>query len=103
MRDLDLEATEYKPDAATSFENNLILKWYPERIVKSTGQIGSLLELGIGHGYTAELFNKYCERHVIVDGAPSVIESFKKAHPNLDIEIFDSYFEGFGFSHLRYN
>ena len=95
MRDLDLEATEYKPNAATSFENNLILKWYPERVVKRTGHIGSLLELGIGHGYTAELFNKYCERHVIVDGAPSVIESFKNEHPNLDIEIFEAYFEEF--------
>ena len=57
-------ATEYKADAATSFENNLILKWYPERVVKNTGHIRSLLELGVGHGYTAELFNKYCDRHV---------------------------------------
>jgi SAM-dependent methyltransferase len=95
VRDLDLEATEYTADAATSFENNLILKWYPERVVKITGHIGSLLELGVGHGYTAELFNKYCDRHVIVDGAPSVIESFTNAHPQLDIEIFESYFEEF--------
>jgi len=95
MRNLDLEATEYQPDAATSFENNLILKWYPERVLKSTGPIGSLLELGIGHGYTAELFNKNCDRHVIVDGAPSVIEQFRDAHTHLEIEIFESYFENF--------
>ena len=55
---LDAVTSEYRPSAATAIENDLILNWYPERIVRRFGSVGSILELEVGHGYTPGLFNE---------------------------------------------
>ncbi|BAQ65658.1 bifunctional 2-polyprenyl-6-hydroxyphenol methylase/3-demethylubiquinol 3-O-methyltransferase UbiG [Geminocystis sp. NIES-3709] len=89
-----MESSEYtQPNAATHLENDLILHWYPKRICTRFGWAESLLELGLGHGFTAELFAKSCSRHVIVDGASAVIDQFKGNHPTFQGEIVLSYFE----------
>lgn len=95
MKDLNTVASEYKPNAATEIENNLILRWYPQRIISRFGEVDSLLELGLGHGFTAEIFNKCCKRHVILDGASSVIAQFKSNHPDFTGEIVETYFEDY--------
>ncbi|MEI3855266.1 MULTISPECIES: class I SAM-dependent methyltransferase [Ensifer] len=92
---LDNVASEYLPNAVTSIENNLILNWYPQRMVERFGKCQSLLDLGIGHGYTPHLFNKVCDRHVIVEGSQFVIDLFKKNSPDFSGEIVFSYFEDF--------
>ena len=73
MNKLDKVSSEYKPGSATEIENNLILNWYPKRVLDrlSGESTRSLLELGIGHGYTTALFNGYFERHVVIDGSPA--------------------------------
>lgn len=93
MEDLNAVASEYRPNAATEIENNLILHWYPKRILTRFNFVDSLLELGLGHGFTAELFAKACRRHVIVDGASVVIDQFKQAHPDFTGELVLDYFE----------
>ena len=80
---LDAVATEYRPDAATAIENDLILNWYPERIIRRFGSVGSILELGIGHGFTPGLFNAACERHVIIEGSQFVHRSVQDEKPGL--------------------
>ena len=92
---LDAVATEYRPDAATAIENDLILNWYPERIIRRFGSVGSILELGIGHGFTPGLFNAACERHVIIEGSQFVIDQFKTKSPDFKGEVVFSYFEEF--------
>jgi SAM-dependent methyltransferase len=92
---LDAVATEYRPDAATAIENDLILNWYPERIIRRFGSVGSILELGIGHGFTPGLFNAACERHVIIEGSQFVIDQFKTKSPDFQGEVVFSYFEEF--------
>lgn len=94
-RDLDAVASEYKPNAATEIENNLILNWYPDRIIQRMGHVERLLELGLGHGFTAERFNAACTEHIIVDGAPSVIEQFHHTHPHFSGSIVEAYFEDY--------
>lgn len=97
MNKLDKVSSEYKPGSATEIENNLILNWYPKRILERLGHKsqGSILELGIGHGYTTALFNDYFERHVVIDGSPAVIEQFRENYSLDSIEIVESYFETF--------
>jgi len=92
---LDAVTSEYLPNAATAIENELILNWYPERIIKRIGHCGSLLELGIGHGFTPSRFNAACDRHVIVEGSEVVISSFRGKQPDFSAEIVFSYFEDF--------
>jgi SAM-dependent methyltransferase len=94
---LDRVSSEYRPGSATEIENNLILNWYPGRILKRLDKdsIGSILELGIGHGYTTTLFNEHFDRHVVIEGSAAVIKQFRKDTPLESIEIVESYFEDF--------
>lgn len=92
---LDAVTSEYLPNAATAIENDLILNWYPERIIRRFGSVGSILELGIGHGYTPGLFNAACDRHVIIEGSQLVIDLFKEKSPDFAGEVVFSYFENF--------
>lgn len=93
INDLNAVASEYRPNAVTELENDLILHWYPKRIIARFKQTGSLLELGLGHGFTAELFSQSCSKHVIVEGASVVIDQFTKKHPKFSGEIVLDYFE----------
>ncbi|MGU3494605.1 class I SAM-dependent methyltransferase [Xanthobacteraceae bacterium A53D] len=93
--DLDAVAGEYLPNAATSIENDLILNWYPERIIERFGTCSALLELGIGHGHTPGRFNAACDRHVIIEGSQYVIDLFNAKSPDFSGEVVFSYFEDF--------
>lgn len=97
MTKLNEVTSQYEPGAATEIENDLILKWYPKRILKRLEDSGarSLLELGIGHGYTSALFNRFFVRHVVVEGSSVVINLFKENNEELNVEIVESYFENF--------
>jgi 2-polyprenyl-3-methyl-5-hydroxy-6-metoxy-1,4-benzoquinol methylase len=95
QRDLNSEATQYHANAPSSFENDLVLNWYPQRIVQRLQPERSILELGIGHGITAQIFHEVACRHVLIEGASVVIEQFRAEHPDLDCEIHHCYFEEF--------
>lgn len=92
---LDAVTSEYRPNGATAIENDLILNWYPERIIERFGTCQSILELGIGHGYTPGIFNAVCERHVIIEGSQVVIDLFKDKSPEFSGEVVFGYFEDF--------
>jgi len=93
--DLNAVSSQYKPNAVTEIENDLILNWYPERILSRFNYADSLLELGLGHGFTAKIFSKATNNHVIVDGASEVIDHFKKNNPSFSGELVLDYFETF--------
>jgi SAM-dependent methyltransferase len=94
-RNLDLEASEYSPAGATYTENDLMLNWYPQRITSRLAPHSSILELGLGHGFTAAHFNVFARRHVILDGSPLVIAQYKQRHPDSTSEIIETFFEQF--------
>ena len=94
-KDLNAVSSEYRPNAATEIENGLILNWYPRRMIVLFGHVGSLLELGLGHGYSARIFADACDRHVVVDGSSVVIEQFRKNTPDFSGEIIEAYFEDY--------
>jgi len=53
---LDNYMNAYHNSFKYSLDNKLMLNWYPERVAKRMNN-GSLLELGIGHGYTVNKFH----------------------------------------------
>lgn len=94
-KDLNAVSSEYLPNAATEIENNLMLNWYPQRIISRFKKVSSILELGLGHGHTAKIFSKACDHYVVIEGASVVIDQFKKSVPDFDGEIIEAYFEDY--------
>lgn len=92
---LDNHVQAYQRMSIYDFDNTIQLKWYPERIVQFSQGANSLLELGLGHGITASVFEQYFKRHVVVDASPAVIENFRQRYPHSKVEIAESYFETF--------
>lgn len=92
---LDNYLSAYGEGFGYAFDNNIILNWYPERIMRLCSNSDRLLELGIGHGYTTARFSNYFKDHVVVDGSRSVIEKFSQQYPDCRATIVQSYFEDF--------
>ncbi|MBC2382892.1 class I SAM-dependent methyltransferase [Pseudomonas sp. WS 5106] len=92
---LDNFIEAYGEEFSYAFDNNIILNWYPQRIMKICSNNQKLLELGIGHGFSTDRFSRYFSDHVVVDGSASVIEQFRRKHPNNRATIVESYFEHF--------
>jgi SAM-dependent methyltransferase len=92
---LDSFVAAYDAGFSYAFDNNIMLNWYPKRIMQLCPGKGSLLELGIGHGFTTHRFSQYFSRHVVIDGSASVIEKFRNQYPSCKAEVVQSYFEDF--------
>ena len=91
---LDGYADAYKPDQAFALDNDLILNWYPHRVINMV-RGGSLLELGVGHGYSTRIFQDHFDRHVVIDGSSKIIDRFRLENPGLKVELTQGYFEDF--------
>ncbi len=92
---LDKHVAAYQGDNLYDFDNEILLTWYPQRVLHHAGAACSLLELGLGHGYTTDIFSRRFERHVVLEGSPAVIRNFRDKHPNCRAEIVETYFENF--------
>lgn len=92
---LDKFSAAYETSFAYEFDNNIMLNWYPERIMKAAGREQALLELGLGHGYSSQRFSEFFATHDVVDGSPAVIERFRTHFPDCKAAIHEAYFEDF--------
>jgi 2-polyprenyl-3-methyl-5-hydroxy-6-metoxy-1,4-benzoquinol methylase len=92
---LDKHVIAYEGQCRYDFDNEIMLNWYPKRIIQLTKNAKSILELGIGHGFTAEIFSKHFNRHVVLEGSLAVIENFKKNFLNCRAQLIETYFEDF--------
>src|SRR5580765_8428104 len=91
---LDSLVGAYGSDFPYALDNDLMLNWYPQRIVAlSTGT--SLLELGIGHGYSARRFVTQFPRYVVVEGSTKIIDRFRSQEGTGAVEIVQAMFEEF--------
>lgn len=90
---LDSYVAAYGDDFEFAFDNNIMLNWYPRRIMALTDKQDHVLELGIGHGYTSNLFADYYTRYFVIDGSTAVIEQFHQQYPNSQAKLIESYFE----------
>lgn len=96
MNNLDSNVNAYKKDFEYDFDNEIMLKYYPSRIIEKMNP-GSFLELGLGHGYTIREFLKKISEYTILEGSSAVIENFKKTEPDLfdKVSIVEGFFENF--------
>lgn len=92
---LDKHVAAYQGDNLYDFDNELLLTWYPQRVLRHAGSAQSLLELGLGHGYTTDIFSRRFSRHLVLEGSPAVICNFRDKHPDCTAEIVETYFENF--------
>ncbi|KQV13861.1 SAM-dependent methyltransferase [Pseudomonas sp. Root329] len=92
---LDKHVAAYQGDNIYDFDNEVLLTWYPQRVLHHAGEACSLLELGLGHGYTTDIFSRRFVRHVVLEGSPAVIQNFRDKHPDCKAEIVETWFERF--------
>jgi SAM-dependent methyltransferase len=93
MENLDAVADKYLAEPAVEIENDLIMNWYPKRIANRTGHVGSVLELGLGHGYTVPYFVKMADHHEVVEGSQRVIDHFRAKNAWYRGRLVQDYFE----------
>jgi 2-polyprenyl-3-methyl-5-hydroxy-6-metoxy-1,4-benzoquinol methylase len=93
-RQLDDSVAAYQDDFAYALDNRLILNWYPNRILqRAKGR--SLLELGLGHGYSSLIFSRHFPAYTVIEGSKAVIERFQTSHPEAAIDVRCALFEDF--------
>lgn len=92
---LDRHVEAYAGNNLYDFDNSILLHWYPKRIIELAPNAASLLELGLGHGYSTPLFSRAFARHVVLEGSPAVIANFRKNAAESGAEIIETYFEHF--------
>lgn len=92
---LDCHAVAYQGNNLYDFDNQILLTWYPQRVLQFAGAARSLLELGLGHGYTTDIFSRRFERHLVLEGSSVVISNFRERHPDCPCEIVETFFEKF--------
>lgn len=96
MNNLDNSVNAYKKEFEYDFDNEIMLKYYPKRIIEKLVD-GSFLELGLGHGYTVREFLKEVDEYTILEGSPAVIKNFKNNESDLynKVNIVETYFENY--------
>lgn len=75
-------------------ENRLMLEWYPHRVV-NTAKGPSLLELGLGHGFSTAFFARHFSRYKVIEGSPEMIARFRSRFELAKVDIVQAYFEDF--------
>ena len=93
-QEIDQDSTAY--DRNYVLDNNLTLQWYPRRVVDmAQARTGSMLELGLGHGYSTEYFAKAFQRYRVLEGSQEMIDRFRARFINEGMDIIHGYFEDF--------
>lgn len=92
---LDRHVAAYEGNNLYDFDNEIMLNWYPKRVMELAGNAGSILELGVGHGFSTNLFSSHFDRHVVLEGSAAVIENFRKRFSPCRAKIIETYFENY--------
>jgi 2-polyprenyl-3-methyl-5-hydroxy-6-metoxy-1,4-benzoquinol methylase len=92
---LDVHVAAYEGKSIYDFDNELSLTWYPKRIADVVRDPRAVLDLGLGHGFSTEIFADGCARHVVLEGSPAVIQNFRLRFPDNRSEVIETYFEEF--------
>ena len=90
--DLDKYVKSY--DDCYNLDNELMLNWYPNRVLEKATR-GLFLELGLGHGHSANIFAKKFREYVVIEGSGAVIERFMSRYPESNIDFVNGFFENY--------
>ena len=61
---LDNHVAAYTGNNIYDFDNEILLNWYPKRVIEISKGARSVLELGLGHGFSTKIFSANFGRHV---------------------------------------
>lgn len=92
---LDGHIDAYSAENPYDFDNGILLRWYAQRVVALTDRADSALELGLGHGYTAEIFSNHFTRYTVLEGSPAVVGHYRQRFQDRELNIVETYFEQF--------
>ena len=95
MNGLDKSLSAYQGDNLYYFDEEIILNWYAKRIIDKFPNAISVLDLGLGHGITANSFSKYFTDYTILEGSQEIINKYRKDYPENTANIVDIFFENF--------
>jgi ubiquinone/menaquinone biosynthesis C-methylase UbiE len=73
-------------------DNRLMLEWYPARVA-ALASGASMLELGLGHGYTTRYFGRHFAPYRVIDGSADMIARFRERFDLPHVDIVESWFE----------
>jgi SAM-dependent methyltransferase len=94
MATTDLDEMKDAYDEYFVLDNRLMLEWYPQRVVKMA-RGSSLLELGLGHGFSTAFFSRHFSRYKVIEGSGEMIERFRSRFDASAVDIVEGYFEDF--------
>src|SRR5580692_7546126 len=100
-QNLDGSISAYQDDFAYALDNRLMLNLYPQRIIR-LAEGHSLLELGLGHGYSSLIFSRHFPVYTVIEGSEAVIRKFHDSHPDASLDVRCAYFEEF-IAEMRYD
>ncbi len=93
---LDEHVKAYEGSLLYDFDNRILLNWYPKRIIELNSDPDlTVLELGLGHGFTAQAFSSHYRRHVVLEGSSAVIKNYLEQYPKSQSHIIETLFETF--------
>ncbi len=95
IHNLDNHAAAYSGQSVYDFDNNIMLHWYARRITDLADPAAAVLELGLGHGFSARVFSARFKDYTIIEGSPLVIKQFRRKYPDNPAQIVEGFFETF--------
>ncbi|HRK84939.1 MAG TPA: class I SAM-dependent methyltransferase [Alcaligenes faecalis] len=93
--DLNQYAQSYEGSSIYDLDNGVMLNWYSKRIIRLLNPALSVLELGIGHGYTTYNFARYFADYVVLEGSGHVIDQYQRNYPDSTAQFINGRFEDF--------
>lgn len=93
--ELDSFSRIYDGSSSYQFDNQIILEQYPKQVLTKFPGRGSILELGLGHGFSAQAFSGKFDSHTIIEGSLNVIQQQGPLLRERGIEVIHSYFEDY--------
>ena len=71
MTSTHLDSMRHAYDEHFVLDNELMLGWYPHRVI-AMSQGPALLELGLGHGHSTALFARHFGRYKVIEGSSEI-------------------------------
>jgi SAM-dependent methyltransferase len=89
-----LDEMKHAYDEHFVLDSQLMFNWYPHRVVRMASG-PSLLELGLGHGYSTAFFAQNFSPYKVIEGSPEMIDRFRSRFESTQVDIVQGYFENF--------
>ena len=93
--ELDSLSEIYDGSSTYQFDNKIILQRYPMQVLRRFQSRQSLLELGLGHGFSVRAFSNKFDSHSVIEGSEKVISQHSELLEENNIKVIHSYFENY--------